>query len=44
MNNETATHGILHEGFSGFRAFVVRKKSPCKLPGYRFVIPHDTIP
>ena len=28
----------------GFRRFVARKKSRCKLIGNRFVIPHDTIP
>lgn len=44
INNETLTHGIVHAGFSGFRAFVARKKSRCKLIGNRFVIPHDTIP
>jgi hypothetical protein len=26
------------------RAFLARKKGPCKLIGNRFVIPHDTIP
>ena len=34
---------IVHAGFSGFRAFVARKKNWCKLIGNRFVIPHDTI-
>jgi hypothetical protein len=34
---------IVHAGFSGFRKFVARKKSRCKLIGNRFVIPHDTI-
>ncbi len=34
----------MHAGFSGFRRFVARKKSWCKPIGYRFVIPHDTIP
>lgn len=34
----------MHAGFSGFRAFVARKKGRCKLIGNRFVIPHDTIP
>ena len=29
---------------SGFRRFVARKKSRCKLIGNRLVIPHDTIP
>jgi hypothetical protein len=43
-NNETPTHGIVHAGFRGFRAFVARKKGRCKLIGNRFVIPHDTIP
>ena len=38
------THGIVHAGFSGFRAFVARKKCQCNLIGNRFVIPHDTIP
>jgi len=35
---------IIHKGFRGFRAFVARKKSQCKLKGNRFVILHDTIP
>jgi hypothetical protein len=26
INKEGATHGIVHEGFSGLRAFVARKK------------------
>lgn len=34
----------MHAGFRGFRTFVVRKKSRCKLTGNCFVIPHDTIP
>jgi hypothetical protein len=38
------TYGIVHAGFSGFRAFVARKKSRCKLIGNRLVLPHDTIP
>ena len=38
------THGIEHAGFRGFRAFVARKKSWCKLIIFRFVLPHDTIP
>lgn len=38
------THGIVHAGFRGMRAFVARKKSRCKLIGNRLVIPHDTIP
>ena len=38
------THGIVHAGFSGFGAFVARKKGRCKLIGNRLVIPHDTIP
>jgi hypothetical protein len=38
------THGIVHAGFRGFRTFVARKKGRCKLIGFRFVIPHDTIP
>ena len=46
LNNElrVPTHGIVHAGFRGFRAFVARKKGRCKLIGNRFVIPHDTIP
>ena len=44
INNETPTHGIVHAGFRGFRAFVARKKGRCKLIDLRFVIPHDTIP
>jgi len=45
MNNgQHTTHGIVHAGFSGFRRFVARKKSRCKLIGNRLVIPHDTIP
>ncbi len=38
------THGIVHAGFRGMRAFVARKKGLCKLISFRFVIPHDTIP
>ena len=38
------TNGIVHAGFRGFRRFVARKKGWCKLIGFRFVIPHDTIP
>ena len=38
------THGIVHAGFRGLRAFVARKKGRCKLIGNRFVLPHDTIP
>ena len=37
------THGIVHAGFRGMRAYVARKNSRCKLIGNRFVIPHDTI-
>ncbi len=45
MNNaQLVTHGIVHAGFRGFRRFVARKKSRCKLIGNRFAIPHDTIP
>ena len=45
MNNaQPITHGIVHAGFSGMRAFVARKKGRCKLIGNRLVIPHDTIP
>jgi hypothetical protein len=39
-----AINGIVHAGFSGFRAFLARKKSQCKLIGNRLIIPHDTIP
>ncbi len=42
--HEPPTHGIVHEGFSGFRVFLARNKSRCKLIGYRPLIPHDTIP
>jgi hypothetical protein len=42
--HQLPTHGIVHAGFRGMRGFVARKKSPCKLIGFRFVIPHDTIP
>lgn len=38
------THGIVHAGFIGFRRFVARKKSRCKLIGNCFEFPHDTIP
>ena len=38
------THGLVHAGIRGFRAFVAHKKVRCKLIGNRFVIPHDTIP
>jgi hypothetical protein len=44
IKHETLTHGIVHAGFSGMRAFLARKKSRCKLIGNRFVLPHDTIP
>ncbi len=44
IKHEPPTHGIVHAGFSGFRRFVARKKSSCKLIGFRLVIPHDTIP
>ena len=44
INNEGTTHGIVHAGFRGLRRFVARKKSRCKLIGFRLVIPHDTIP
>lgn len=44
MNKRLTTHGIVHAGFRGMRAFVARKKGRCKLIGNRFVIPHDTIP
>lgn len=37
-------HGIVHAGFSGFRAFVARKKGWHKLIGNCLVIPHGTIP
>ena len=42
--NETPTNGIVHAGFSNFRAFVARKKCRCKLSGKCLEIPHDTIP
>jgi len=42
--HDRTTHGIVHAGCSGLRAFVARKKSWCKLIGNRFVFPHDTIP
>jgi len=45
LNNQLpTTHGIVHAGFSGMRAFVSRKKGRCKLIGFRLVLPHDTIP
>lgn len=44
IKHDRTTHGIVHAGFSGMRAFVARKKGRCKLIGNRFVIPHDTIP
>lgn len=44
IKHETLTHGIVHAGFRGFRAFGARKKSQSKLLGNRFVIPYDTIP
>jgi hypothetical protein len=44
QNGQLLTHGIVHAGFSGFRRFVSRKKSQCKLICFRLVIPHDTIP
>jgi len=44
IKHENTTHGIVHAGFSGIRAFVARKKVWCKLIVNRFVIPHDTIP
>lgn len=28
---QQVTHGIVHAGFSGFRAFEARKKGRCKL-------------
>ena len=43
-DQQRITNGIVHAGFRGFRRFVARKKSRCKLIGNRFVIPHDTIP
>lgn len=42
--HDGTTHGILHVSFRGFRAFVTRKNSLCKLIGNHLVIPHDTIP
>ena len=44
IKHENTTHGIVHAGFRGLRAFVARKKSWCKLIGNRFELPHDTIP
>ncbi len=44
INHQPLTNGIVHAGFSGFRRFMARKKSRCKLIGNRLVIPHDTIP
>jgi hypothetical protein len=44
IKHENTTHGIVHAGFSGIRAFVARKKSRYKLIGFHLVIPHDTIP
>jgi len=41
---QLVTHGIVHAGFRGFRRFVARKKSQCKLISFCLVIPHDTIP
>jgi len=41
---EWLTHGIVHVGFRGMRAFLARKKGQCKLIGNRFALPHDTIP
>lgn len=38
------THCIVYAGFRGFRGFVARKKSGCKLIGFSFVIPYDTRP
>lgn len=46
MNNlRPTTHGIVHAGFSGFRAFVARKKGQCKLIGNQLRTParHHTI-
>ena len=34
---QQVTHGIVHAGFRGFRWFVARKKSWCKLIGNRLV-------
>ena len=34
----------MHEGFSGSRRFMTRKKDQCKLIGNRLEIPNDTIP
>ncbi len=42
--HESLTHGIVHAGFSGLRAFVARKKGQCNLISYRLELPHDTIP
>jgi len=43
-NSQPLTHGIVHAGFRGLRAFVVRKKGWCSLIENRFLPPHDTIP
>ena len=40
--HDGTTMCIVHAGFRGFRTFVPRKKSRCKLIGNRFVIPHST--
>lgn len=37
-------HGIVHQGFRGFRGLVARKKGRRILIGNRLVIPYDTIP
>lgn len=42
--HDGTTHGVVHAGFRGMRAFVAREKGRCKLIGNRLVIPHDTIP
>jgi len=39
MHNRT-THGIVHAGFRGLRAFVARKKVQYKLTGNRLAIPY----
>jgi len=43
-NAQPTTHGSVHAGFSGLRAFVARKKVSSKLIGNSLAIPHDTLP
>jgi len=44
INNEGTTHGIVHAGVRGARAFVARKKNWCNLTGKYPAIPNDFIP